>query len=304
MFLQELMIRACGQDEQVPRVVSADLQWDRDLIEAAITFSGYALEWIPHSSQCLFPDLVVKAFQNCVHMQGLEVNVAPSLWTNMDVVAAWYEAGGLFHSRFPDSMKDNAECGLLLAKGLLDSFDDYESDNSMFREATSVALRSNKVFMSQAVEINCFVFEEAGVTLRRDVDLALVACGGADGHHLIYYRLLGDHLLESEEYDVYNDELEFLHTVFLNAKSKVKDHDGFTKGFLLGMSDHAGCGCNLSMLANGVETSLALKTKVADYLGVAKGRQLRRLRMAVANLAKLPAPFEPDDEHFCPYCDC
>ena len=89
------MIRACGKDEQVPRVVSAELQRDRDLIEAAISFSGCALEWIPHSSQCLFPDLVAKAFSRRSYFDLMD-HVAPSLWTNMEVVAAWFKTGDSF----------------------------------------------------------------------------------------------------------------------------------------------------------------------------------------------------------------
>ena len=178
-------------------------------------------------------------------------------------------------------MKDNAECGLIVAKQLLAPDNIFYS--YLFREATSVALRSNKVFMTQAVKINSFVFTEAAGGLRRDIDLALVACGGAGGSRLVKEN----HLFDNMGKNAYNDELNFLQTVFLNAKSKVTDHDGFTKGFLLGMSNHAGRDCNLSMLANGAETSLALKKKIAEYVGVANGKQLHMLQNAVENLKNL-----------------
>jgi len=106
---KELMVLACKNDCQVLRELSGtDLLWDRDILEAALEESCTALWLIPASSQCLFPDLVVRAFSNFDGEHDfndfMEV-VAKPLWANMDVCRAWLKSLGDVHSHFPEVMK-------------------------------------------------------------------------------------------------------------------------------------------------------------------------------------------------------
>jgi len=153
-----------------------------------------------------------------------------------------------------------------------------------FEVATSVALRSDKTFMLSAVEIDANLFKYA-CGLNRDFDLTILAYGSGQGPELVN-RLLDDANRE--------EELSFLRQVWAEAEAKLEAHDGFTKGLLCGMSGYAGSECHLAMLAHGLETSFALKQLIADFAGVPRGKQLRRLRQA--SLPYLPSPRQSDDD--------
>ena len=99
--------------------------------------------------------------------------------------------------------------------------------------------------------------------------------------------------------EAYNDSLSFLHQVQSEAKSKIACFESFVKGFLPGMSEHAGPNCNLRMLSTGVETSLALKKSIASYLGVPAGKTLPMLQRTVDNLSNLPS-----SRHTCNCSHC
>jgi len=301
---KELMKLACKRDDAVIELLRDELQQDREIVEAAVECGGWALQSIPDTAQRLYPDLVAKALSN-VEEAGDEVQhmVATSLWTNMDVASAWFKVGGNFHSQFPEAIKDKPEFGLVVAKhcrDMRDYDDDYEYRMRFFRQATSVALRSNKSFMMQAVELDCFLFLQANHNLRRDVDLAMVACSGRDAHDLIYYELLGEAVSMNQGNAAHNKELEFWKTVLRAAETKVNEYEGFTKGLLRGISGHCGPECHLPMLMNGEETSLALKRLIADFVELPTGEQLRILRSTVSNLKNLPGPLPVNR---CPY-DC
>ena len=279
---KELMVLACKNDCDVLRELpGTDLLRDRDILEAALEESRTALWLIPESSQCLFPDLVVRAFSN---YDGDDFNdcsevVAKPLWANMDVCRAWVESLGDVHSLFPESMKSNAEFGLLVARHL--DVEDIED----FEVATSVALRSDKTFMLSAVGIDAKLFKYACGGLNRDFDLTILAYGSDEGPDFVN-RLLDD--------DNREEKLSFLQQVWAEAEAKLEAHDGFTRGLLCGMSHYAGSECHLPMLAHGSETSLALKQLIADFAGVPRGKQLRRLRQA--SLPYLPSHRQSDDD--------
>ena len=87
--------------------------------------------------------------------------LARELWTNMDVVRAWFDAGGdFFPNEFTQSMANNEEFGLLLAERFAKKFEEcgfdpevFEVLSSEFRDAISVDLRRNKDFMMKACEV-------------------------------------------------------------------------------------------------------------------------------------------------------
>ena len=145
---KELM-SICWCDDGLMALISPELQQDRDIVRKALEASPYALGSISDSVQSLYPDLVANALSKLPDSFDFEAGsvtdmVAESLWTNLDVCKAWFVIGGDFHSRFPESMKDNVEFGLLVAE--------HCEDCDEFEIGTSENLRSNKAFMLKAVE--------------------------------------------------------------------------------------------------------------------------------------------------------
>lgn len=301
---KDLMVFACEKEHWVISSLSEELQTDRAVVEASVRGGGYmALHAIPHSTQCLYPDLVIEALGNCKDddawdefMDSDGSVLADSLWANVEVAGAWFTNGGPAHSRLPDSTKNDADFGLALASAIAgDPWPDYDYlvyRTEQFRDNTSVELRKNEDFMMQAVAINGLLFFEAVGSLRRDVDLAIVAYGGNED--LLNFQF------EERDYDAtYNDEIRFLKRVRKVARSKVKNHQGFVEGFLPGMSSHAGNNCQLPMLVKGPETTLAFKKLIAEFVGfIPRGQSLERHRRAVANLSRIPEPYSTNG------CDC
>ena len=275
---RELMLYACKRNPtRVFELLPLLLQQDREVVEVVVErmeeagslLSFWDME-IPFDVQRLFPDLVAKAIAlSAKNGNDLHDNerVAPELWSNLEVCKAWFSCDESFvPSRLPESMKDNQELGLVIAKGFNDS-------NDVFRGATSDALRSNKSFMMKAVQSKSARFLAAHGSLRHDFELAVTAFGCAD-----YGESNASEYLEDDR------DFSFFRRFLKEVEEKVNAHEGLVAGLLCGMTDSAGSDCLLPMLANDAETSLALKQTIAAFLGVSVGTELRILRQALKNM--------------------
>ena len=270
---KEIMVRACEANGQVLDLISADLQEDREIIEAAVD-DPCALYHFPRNAQRLYPELVAKAILSAGEIRVVNETdatyVAEELWANLQVAEAWFEAGGHVHEGFPESLKDNEQFGLLAAT--------YQEPTlgPSFIDATSTALRSNKAFMMQALEVNGMVYDGVEGALERDFDLAIVAFSGTHARSVVDCML---------HYDDEGDDAVFMRSVLRRAREKVEAHSGFTQGFLPGIAAGIGSNGNLRLLDCGEESTLALKKKILGYLGAPTGKELQKLRKAIKNLA-------------------
>ena len=164
----------------------------------------------------MYPDLIAKLFANLQLIIGealdedLAAMVDEELWNNMDVVKAWFENGGHGHTLIPVAMKHNPEFGLLVAEHC--EFDE-------FALLLPTELRSDKSFMSKAVNIDKYMGLTATGALRQDFDFAV----------LVYSTENAFDLLEHES----PERIRFLHTVLEKAKAKVEAYEGFTEGLCL-----------------------------------------------------------------------
>jgi len=281
---KELMLIACQNNFEVLQVLPLELQQDRDILEAAIGPDRNdppepkigALQYIPKTVQVLYPDLTAKAL-SCVWDPEIDM-VAESLWQDLEIWKAWFKIDGEFHSHFPETMKDNREFGLLVAR--------YCPYGDCFATATSESLRSDKAYMMKAVKIDADLFYDACESLRRDFGFAVVACSSND-------HALSEYIEEANFRDYYSADridadLAFLRSVRAKAESKVEAYVGFTEAFVYGMTDLAGLGCHLPILVRDKETSLGLKKLIADFLDVPAGKEVSTLRRVVANLEDMP----------------
>ena len=256
------------------KALPTQFQEDREFVEAVVEKAPYStlVDLIPYNIQRLFPDLVVKAITTMDALFGREDQLAPELWSNLEVCKAWFSCRFVdVPSRLPQSMKDNQELGLVIAKS--------DHENHVFRVATSDAIRSNKSFMTKAVQSNALRFNEAHVSLRHDFELAVTAFGCESWRNLVASGYLQD-----------DRNRNFLRRVLNDAQEKVYAHERFVAGLLFGMSNSAGPGCRLRMIANDAETSLALKRTIASFLGVPMGKELSILRQAVGNIREELGP--------------
>jgi len=271
---RDLMLDACKRDPRVLKLLSSQLQIDREFVAAAAECSEKSSFWalfsISKTAQRLYPELAAQAITKMLQ-SGLGDYIIEdedadaldeSLWARIDIASAWFQAGGWYHDRFPATIKENQSFGLLVAKHDEDSFD----------SATTGALRRDKAFMMQAVLQNGRVFSFALGDLRRDFDLAVLAVGGKNSVSFPWYQAT-------------NDDKAFFHEVLAKSLEKVQAHENFTQSFIFGMSCNPGPDCSLSILATGVETALALKKLIASFVGVPTGQDLWLHRQVTQNLA-------------------
>ena len=148
-------------------------------------------------------------------------------------------------------------------------------------EATTETLRSDKSFMLKAVELNAEALVCARGGLQHDFDVVMAAFGSSKEYRV---RGLAKNLLSSDRWDA---ERPFLRHILNEAEQYLEAHDGFSKALVHGMTAFPGASCHLSMLANDKPTSLALKQKIAAYLGVPVGKDLSIIRQAVERLSAL-----------------
>jgi len=162
---RDLLLHACKYTHLVMHELDRIFQEDREFTEAIVEeFEHFALTSIPKAAQVLYPELVIKAISSYDEIPEHD-DIADGLWSNLDVVEAYFRKEGRYHFHFPEALKNNKDFGRLVAR--------FWSDN--FEEATTVALRSDKSFMMEAVAETSYLFFDAYGPLRRDFDIAVAA---------------------------------------------------------------------------------------------------------------------------------
>lgn len=181
-------------------LLTPDQRNDRNILQAAFS-DPFALEWIPDAIQFRNPDLVAKnllSFEERAREKlggelgdVIAASVAASLWSRPDlpVIKPWFKAGGDFHSRFPSSVRENEECGFIVAE--------HSRFPWQFQSATTDALRGDKSFMTKAAKLNGNTFRYARGSLACDVEVATFAFSAPKGDEIVSYCTLFVELMVS-----------------------------------------------------------------------------------------------------------
>jgi len=93
---KKVMLAAVTENFSVFDVLSAPLNQDRDLVQAALRSSFSALLYIPAFVQRMYPELIAEAIGRSSNSEVLDWNdyVANELWSNRNVALAWASIGG------------------------------------------------------------------------------------------------------------------------------------------------------------------------------------------------------------------
>lgn len=270
---REIMLEACRNDSEFLEYLDEDILTqaytvDRDFLNAAIDKCGAdAIFHMTEEAQFMHPDLVARAindFDETADVWELFDHIEEDCWMNREVCLAWVRKGGEYlHDEFPESLENDKELFKIIANKSPSDFWCASDD-----------LSSDKSFMKEIVRINPFLFSEASNKLLRDFDVALEAFGGQSRRSA---ELGGRYNIGKK------DDLSFLLSFSEKVRSKIACHMAFTR-LLCGMQ--LGVDTPLVMLSQGRETALVYKKRIAEFLGVSKGEELRLLRKASLNLAK------------------
>jgi hypothetical protein len=181
---RSIMVEACMHDITILRLVDITLNQKQDFVEAVLAANPRGIEFLAQEAQLLFPELVARSFDprfveiesNPSHAAKLELYVglftklSPDIWTNRDVVKAWFLAGGPFlGDRFSTDWKCDKEIFWWIAKGR-----DLGYCGHSFQKHATADILGDKEFMLQVVGCNHSLFQYASPQLHLDFDLAVL----------------------------------------------------------------------------------------------------------------------------------
>jgi len=289
---KELMTIACAYNIGVMGLIDApEILQDGNFVESVLENELEdiwipVLPYFPAKVQRLHPRLVVEVikhdFGDEPPLEQHASDVPKELWAeNREVAEAWFGVGGGFHSLFPEELKDNESFGLMVARAcgaeiIFDQGDLFVVDDESFCGATSAGLRSKKSFMLQVVAVNrslYFSIDNALLQTDRDIVATLLSGSREESRKIIYDMLDKD-----------DGNFELLRKVRTYTREKVAAFDAF-KAFLRGVMANAEPDCHTRLLVNDEETTLALKKRIGDFVGIpTDGKEAAILRRSAANL--------------------
>ena len=298
----QLMLQACRRNHRILHYVDGTLGTDRTFLETLLREKPAALHVLSPQAQRLYPELVVQTFE-LLGRQYVQLSerdpscaivvargIVPEIWESRSHVLGWFRCGLPFaRSFFPASWLDDPEIFLLVARHCPHPF-----QRDSFLNASPSALRGDKDFMRQVLEVAPSLFPCASEILQRDFDLALLCFADSYGTVLSFLHQNGTFYNRA-----FYERLDFLREFCHRALELRRLHETFVSTILSAMSPSLLLGSSsqsssaLSVLDQGAETALSHKKLIAAYLGVPTGKTLRRLRRARENVAELLENFEP-----------
>ena len=272
---EKFMIQACDKWRCVrvlpPALVNSRTFWKTLLQQAPVV-----LEEIPPAVQRRFPDLVVESWALLGRWEGLDIMTAqhvaqqmvPEIWETRSNVLAWFRAGLPFLIEvFPTEWKNDKEIFQLIAM--------HGSDLFRWRSFSqaSITLRGDTDFMLQVLEHDPALLIYASEPLQQDTDIQLVAFGSATVKPVeVYLRRSSG-----------RPGVDWARAFLQHTERLLTEHQVFLATVLMGMSPNmvrSESSSTLTVLDQGNETSVSLKKRVAEYLGIPTGSKLRQLRQA------------------------
>lgn len=266
---RELMIEACSvtydiSDVSILGLVDARLVRDKGFLCECADCNPQNINAISHEVQRLFPEVADRAISSDFADRAIydfADCIAPEFWEDRAFVLRFFGHCGLpFLGQFPDAWQEDEEIFLHIARNCRTDF-----LSGQFKKASS-SLRNKKSFMMKVVEIQPSLFECAGPRVQEDFDFQLLVF--ADPLHT---QVELNNSILSGQVESFKAE----------AYAMLTAHQKFCSLVLPAISImNVDSGCALSLLNQGTATALAYKKRIADFLNVPTGKQLRLLRQA------------------------
>ena len=268
-----LMLAAVQRDCKLFKYAREALREDPEIIMAGIQEESAVdtMREISPDVRRRFPEISIKAIEVTPtrRLRYLEPLIPEELRRNHDVIMAWLNKGGNVLEGFERIVATNREMGLAIAKNNWTNF-----------KKVGLALRSNKEYMMEAVQLDGRILRFAGRDVMADFDVCVRAVAN---HHRALLAVI-------------YQEASFRKWV----KAKLDLHLTFVKDFLRGIAINKphvppAKRSSLHLLDRGIETSQALKQKIAEFVGVPVGEELKIMRQAWTNLTYPPSNVDVSD---------
>ncbi|GKZ01561.1 hypothetical protein MPSEU_001106600 [Mayamaea pseudoterrestris] len=274
---EDVMMAILHKDRTLFPYCSNRLRHHPEIIMTAIDATT-ALDVITSLTATLLethPEILIKAIAESAedNLNKFPTQVrSAAIWTNRNVALAWIRRKCPVRRSFASLLQTDRELALEVAQNCWRDF-----------VRVGTALKADRDFVLQAVDLNGRVLRFASVELRQDFDVAMRAvaqtCHALSTHP-------GGETVTREALEVY-------------LQDKLALYQTFVYDFLAGICIRRpnvppALRSPLTLLDRGTETSQALKRNIADFLGVPRGDALALVRRAAHNLAH-PTPEDPQD---------
>merc|ERR1712238_629668 len=238
-----------------------EVRGDKEIMLEAVKIDPTAFEFCSEELSVDRNIVCATKSSNSTDLWSLYENICEEMWSNRHVGLAWLSKGGdWLDDDFPDDFKDNEELCLTLAKH---NWTDFEN--------ASVALRSDKEFMLNAVMVDARVIRDIIDTddqLRYDYDLTLLAFS-RDKRTIQFYSSAND--------------FEYMVAFTEKIRKRIEDNDTFNDVVVASIIRQPQ-NSSLSLLNQGPYAIRYHSNLISSYLGVPDREEVQMLREASINL--------------------
>jgi hypothetical protein len=264
-------------------VVDENLASNRVFLEKVLRDNGDILKFLSHQTQIMYQDLVLTALPNIGHGSSCTIMGAyyaaeaiyPPFWEDFEFAMAWLKAGHGFPSRAPTNVLQAwaNERALCLAAAIYSGTLKY-----------AIRFTGYVQFMVEVLKHRPEMYWEAKDAAANDpICTTIVFAASLE---------LTTRKMRDLHFDGKNDEIN-RYSSFL--RHKLDPYEVLFEcilGNMLSTQSIDVTGTNLTLLNQGIETSINYKLRSVEYLDIPNGPWLLQLLQAERNVIKAIAPFE------------
>lgn len=279
---EDFMLDMCQVCTTAFELVDGNLASNSEFLKSALERNAAVLRFVPHETQELHQDLVVKTIpllSSGDHMKAefaIAGAIVPSFWNQFDFAMTWMSSG----LGFPTHALDDSQLTAwrndrrLCSAGAIHSKVMYYIP-SIYKEEAD--------FMLEVMDHHPELYANAAGDAKKDqwvMTTAFASCPNIAKDHFLALHL------EGKEKDI-SDYLDFLEVQLGPFKIFCK----YILANMLSTQSVGDTGTALTLLNQGMETSIEYKRRLAQYIGIPTGKWLWRLQQAEKNVREALAPW-------------
>lgn len=285
-----IMTKVCGGMPSALALVKPSLASDKEFLAGVLRQNVNALKYLSHQTKLNHPELVADSLRSHFRENGtrdIHEILAPSLWTIDIIKEAWFQAGGPLIDEFPNEWKSDRAIQLAIAENATTAICEEASWQMPY------GMQRDRNLMFQLLRYKPSLLDSFHLYRFQD-DHEFMAVGFAYSRSAMK-RLAGKPVARWKNYRYVDPPQPDMSSFLEYLRMNLEPYDAFIL-FLWGIGQRSTGSNPLCLLNCGTETLQGVIQKIALFVGVPCGRQLRYWHKARANLRAFLAG--PDQGHF------
>lgn len=281
----DLMLEICSKCTHAFSLIDENLLNNRDFLEKVLRANVNVLQLLPHQTQILHRDLVFTALHSLdkepnIYVESETSNaIYPPFWEDCKFIMTWVKAGYRLPFISDDLSKAWTSNRALCLAGLICNGKKYRTPLTYARSFIGEAQ-----FMAEVLDHHPDMYGKAKGAAVNDPTCMTIAFAAS--------LELTTRKMKELHFNGKDDEIK-RYVSFL--RHKLDPYKVFVEcilGNMLSTQSIDVTGSNLTLLNQGIETSINYRRRLVEYLGIPTGRRLLQLLQAERNVLEATAPFE------------